>query len=367
LATKETIMNYTVQGLIQGTTLSVDAGDVLEMTDDLTLEADGIIEIAGTIKPASGTFGAGITIHSISGRIYVSGKVTTADGESGDDADGVTNVVGDDGDHGGNITIIADKGSIAIEDGAKLETGDGGWGGNATAHGPAATITADSGKGGDGGKILLQAWHAIEVRGTLSPGEGGPGGDATADYSPAQDTDSVQRPALVKATAHPGGNGGDVSFVLGGPHGGDLVITGVVQGGHGSGGGSADANDGIRSEAYCSKAGRGGNIDVKGPPNLAISDANAKKICGGTGGRCGELDKVIADAKGDMTALAQTSDGAVPAGGDAGGVAWPMVETKPADAGDSGDCKAVAAAGTKTAKGSAHNKTTPGKAATASA
>lgn len=414
-------MDKKISGNKTTSEFSLPAGESAVLNGPLTVEGSGDIEILGDlVRDPDTPFGSGITLHTTDGSIVVAGQLQSAPGDVGNTPKSSEIVIAGSGTDGGAITLISDKGSVTIRKGASIETGRGGWGGNASAAGSglAPLVKAVSGKGGTGGAIVLSAKALMVIDGELRTGEGGRGGKATAvdkfaavtppagttetpqpsDGPPPAATTSSTTPStsgVTEATALKGGNGGDIAVTTTASEDGRFELRGKVLAGSGGMSAAAEASGGKSADARLEAGGRGGNVRISmfATTKITIGE-NGAEVAGGNGGNCGDTTLPAPDPNqppametNDVErATAAASDGAVAwvgypaeleqAAGGAAGTATltiavtgepsqdsPISWAKQANGGDSTNAKATALGTEKSQSGSRHKETVPGKVA----
>ncbi len=264
-------------GLLQSPDLTLLPGGSLSTENGLQIVCDGDILIAGAIL---GRPGAAVSIASLNGSVFVSGRIALSRGRDATIPQGP-------GEAGGSVNITALAGEILVA--GTIEAGSGGNGGNAS-NDPSPSDTR-SGPGGRGGSIVLQGAYVTLRGGTLQAGHGGNGGTAEADgwrfdamsdwffanVAPAggpMDLPPADPPEfplfvpadevaekLVAALSGNGGPGGDVRLVstaLGTL--GWMLPGGVLTAGAGGNARAARALRGIRAWANVGLPGAGGRI-----------------------------------------------------------------------------------------------------------
>jgi hypothetical protein len=344
-------MRLSVSGTLNVHDLRLDKGDEFIVTSNLTVVSSGDVTIDGEIRFDRGQYdNGGITLHSTRGNIVVTGKIQGAPGNSApnvsSDKTSGCSATGQPGMPGSDITLLSDKGYIAI-DGGFIRGGSGGYGSNTTASGDCSLVKAESGRGGRGGNIAVTAYRFVEVQSgsTLKGGDGYPGGTATA----TGDNDKT-----VEAIALGGGNGGDANLGLNPNSTGYIQLDGSIIGGVGGHTAAATASAGYAVTAEVRQAGRGGNVTVA-ITSLQRVTGFGKEVVGGDAGNCQGTASATATNNTGARATAKSGPG-----GDAGEVNVPVLGPSN-HAGDSSESIARAQGATKTDNGKPHHGTTPGK------
>lgn len=237
---------------LHGRTITVPVGAQVYFAADVTLSADTSIDIRGRLVDAT-TSGNAFDITLNAPDVSISGSVVTRSGQAASASTGDGVVAAANGYDAGDVRVQwAALGVFTLAEGAFIETGAGGAGGNAVAtstpSGP-ASIEAHGGTGGRGGDILLQG-SATVLYGVFKVGNGGAGGDARSSIPEGSAALGGTRYAYGGA----GGRSGDLALPTG------VTLTtlynaGKIEGGVGGAGGSAGAIDNVETPAACGQNG----------------------------------------------------------------------------------------------------------------
>lgn len=322
-----------LSGVVKTARFRVAPGDTVLLDGPLDIRSTGDVVVIGDIRADARTPpGSGIKITSARGNIIIRGRIEAAPGAAGQTPPVGPVVVAGPGSPGGAIEIVAAAGSLTLLRRGVLQSGAGGWGGNATARGTGAQaqlIKAVSGAGAPAGKISLAAADLLSLEGTVRGGEGGWGGEAIANGDPTQpppplpdphpDQPRPNRPprpterppkppppgypAVVEATGLAGGPGGDIEISMTG-NVGIVGLDGTVCGGTGgssneaiANGVQADALPGTgarRAQALLEAGGRGGNGTITLEDSLwAAQTPGQGELRGGNGGDAGDRSSFL--------------------------------------------------------------------------
>ena len=291
--------NIRLGGQHQIASMVVDSGVVVQVHTDLQITATDDIVIHGNLI-ATASSRASIKLTSIQGAIEIHGNIEAGDGETKNPVVDPVRAIGQDGGLGGDITLRSENSDVLIF--GRLEAGDGGRGGDATAMGPGPSVYAKAGKGGLGGNIDIIAAGSIDLKAsaTVEAGGGGDGGEARAQLQiPDQpeidddeldedgDHDPIPKPptgSVARALSQAGGTGGNVTFELL-PPGREVTVQANVSAGKGGDTSIADTEGAITGEATAEKAGHGGDVKFSVAHLTQVLDLTTP--IPGDGGDCG--------------------------------------------------------------------------------